>query len=118
MTTANVTVPGELNIVSTRGDTCTLTITITSDGTTPIDITTRTYASQVRRNWDDVYPAATFTCNVTNGPSGILVISLTNSQTGLLESGNYFWDLQENASGVITTILSGSFVLLPDATRL
>lgn len=117
MSTANVAVPGELNIVSTRGDTCTLTITITSDGTTPINITGRTYASQVRRNWDDTSAAATFTCTVTNGAGGVLVISLTSSQTGLLESGNYFWDLQENASGTITTILSGAFVVLPDATR-
>lgn len=117
MATANVTVPGELNIVSTRGDTCTLTITITTDGTTPVNITGRTYSSQVRANWDDVYPAATFTCTVTNAAGGILVIALSSSQTGLLDAGNYFWDLQENASGVITTILSGAFVVLPDATR-
>jgi hypothetical protein len=117
MATANVTVPGELNVVTTRGDTCTLTITITSDGTTPINITGRTYTSQVRANWDDVSAAATFTCAVTNGASGILTISLSSSQTGLLEAGNYFWDLQENASGIITTVLSGAFVVLPDATR-
>jgi hypothetical protein len=118
MSTANVTVPGELNIVTTRGDTCTLTITITSNGTTPINITGRTYASQVRGNWDDVFPAATFTCTVTNAAGGVLVIVLSSSQTALLEAGNYFWDLQENASGVITTVLSGAFVVLPDATRL
>lgn len=117
MATANVNVAGELNIVTTRGDTCTLTITITSDGTTPINITGRTYTSMVRRNWDDPTAAATFTCTVTNGPSGILVIALSPTQTAALDDANYFWDLQENASGVITTVLSGAFVVLPDATR-
>lgn len=117
MTTANVTVPGELNIVTTRGDTCTLTITITSDGTTPINITGRTYTSMVRRYYEDVSPSATFTCTVTNGANGVLTISLTPTQTAALSTQNYFWDLQENASGVITTILSGAFVVLPDATR-
>ena len=117
MTTANVAVPGELNIVGTRGDTFTLTITITTNGTTPVDITGRTYTSQVRRYWDDPAVAATFTCTVTNGPNGVLVITLSAAQTAALEDGTYYWDLQENASGIITTVMSGAFVVLPDATR-
>lgn len=117
MPTANVTVPGELNIVTTRGDTCTLTVTITSDGTTPINITGRVYTSMVRRYWDDATVAATFTCTVTNGAGGVMVMTLSATQTAAMDDGTYYWDLQENASGIITTIMSGAFVVLPDATR-
>lgn len=117
MTTANVTVPGELNIVTTRGDTCTLTVTITTDGVTPVNITGRTYTSMVRRYWDDPTVVATFTCTVTNGPNGVLTMVLSSTQTAAIDDGTYFWDLQEDASGIITTVMAGAFVVLPDATR-
>ena len=117
MATANVTVPGDLSIVATRGDTCTLTVTITSDGTTPINITGRTYTSMVRQDPDSSVVSATFTCTVTNAAAGILTMVLSASDTSVLQDGNYFWDLQENASGIITTIMSGAFVVLPDVTR-
>jgi hypothetical protein len=111
-------VPAEQDLVTTRGDTLTADVTIFgSDGTTPINITGRTYTSMVRLNYDDVSPAATFTCTVTNGSAGELQMVMSAASTAVLRAGNYYWDLQENASGIITTILAGAFVVLPDVTR-
>lgn len=110
-------VPGEANIVITRGDTTTLVITITSNGTTPIDITGRTYTSQVRQNADDTTAAATFTCTLTTPASGVLTCVLSATQTATLEPGNHVWDLQENASSVISTVIAGAFTVLADVTR-
>lgn len=109
-------VPGEANVVITRGDTTTLIITIT-DSSGPVNITGRTYTSQVRQNADDPTAAATFTCTLTTPLSGVLTCVLTATQTAALEPGNHVWDLQENASGTISTVLAGAFTVLADVTR-
>jgi hypothetical protein len=110
-------VPAEQDLVVTRGDTLTVGVTMTTNGTTPINITNRVYTSMVRQNYDDPTPAATFTCTIISGAAGTLQLVMSAASTAVLEPQNYYWDLQENASGIITTILSGSFVVLPDVTR-
>ena len=110
-------VPAETNIVITRGDTTTLSITITSNGTSPIDITGRTYKAQVRSNTEDVSAEVAFSCTLTTPLSGIITCVLSATQTATLEPGNHTWDLEEDASGVISTILSGTFTVLADVTR-
>lgn len=107
--------PAEQDLVVTRGDTCSVIVTNTTDGVTPINITGRTYAAMVRENYTDVVPAATFACQVTNAAAGQITLTLTPSQT-TLDPGNYVWDLQETATSVVTTIIAGAFVVLPDAT--
>ena len=110
-------VPGEANIVITRGDTTTLVITITDSAGAGINITGRTYTSQVRGNADDPTAEATFTCTLTTPASGILTCVLSATQTATLEPGNHVWDLQEDASGVISTVIAGAFTVLADVTR-
>ena len=110
-------VPAQVDVTITRGDTTTLVITITSNGTTPIDITGRTYTAQVRGNTEDTSAEVAFTCTLTTPASGILTCVLSATQTATLEPGNHVWDLQENASSVISTILSGAFTVLADVTR-
>lgn len=109
--------PADQSIAIVRGDTVTIVVTMTTNGTTPIDITGRTYSSMVREDYDSTSPSATFTCTVTNGAAGQVTLSLANTSTAALEPNNYVWDLQENASGVITTVLGGQFIVLPDVTR-
>lgn len=110
-------VPADQDLTITRGDTETLVVTLTSDGTTPINITGRTYTAQIRSTPDSSTVKASFSCVVGSGPSGIVTCTLTAVDSSLLSAGNYFWDLQENASGVISTLLSGTVTVLPDVTR-
>ena len=109
--------PANQDLVITAGDTLTVVITMTSNGTTPINITGRTYRAQVRQQADNTTIEASFTCTVTNGSAGQITAVLSASQTGVLEAGNHVWDLEEDASGVITTVLAGAFVVLADVTR-
>jgi hypothetical protein len=109
-------VPAEVNVIITRGDTTTLVITIT-DSSSPINITGRVYTAQVRGNTEDPTAEVAFTCTLTTPLSGIVTCVLTATQTATLEPGNHVWDLQENASGIISTILAGAFTVLADVTR-
>jgi len=109
--------PANQDLVITAGDTMTVVVTMTTDGSTPMNITGRTYRAQVRQQADNTTIEATFTCTVTNAVHGQITAVLSAAQTGVLESGNHVWDLEENASGVVTTVLAGAFIVLADVTR-
>lgn len=109
--------PGTQDLTFTRGDTEVVSVTVTTDGVVPVNITGRTYSSQIRVSPDTAVISATATCAVTNGSSGEMTATFAATATADLEPGYYYWDLQENASGVITTILSGTVQVLADVTR-
>jgi hypothetical protein len=109
--------PADQDLTITRGDTETLVVTITTDGSTAVDITGRTYTSQIRTQQDSTTIKASFTCTVTSGPTGQVTCVLSATSSAALSAGLYFWDLQENASSVISTILSGTVTVLADVTR-
>ena len=109
--------PADQDLTITRGDTETLVVTITTDGSTAVDITGRTYLSQIRSQQDSTTIKGSFTCTVTNAVAGQVTCVLSATSSAALSAGLYFWDLQENASGTISTILSGNVTVLADVTR-
>lgn len=110
--------PAIKDLTITRGDTESIVVTLTEeDETTPIVITGRTYSSQFRQTQDSVTIAATLTCSVTDGANGELTCVLSASDSAELSPGLYYWDLQENASGTISTLLAGTVEVLADVTR-
>jgi hypothetical protein len=109
--------PADQDLTITRGDTETLVVTITTDGSTAVDITGRTYRAQIRTQQDSTTIKASFTCSVTDGAAGKVTCTLSATSSAALSAGLYFWDLEENASGVISTILAGNITVLADVTR-
>lgn len=109
--------PADQDLIITRGDTETLVVTITSDGSTPINVTGRTYRAQIRTTQDNTTIKASFTCTVTNGAAGQVTCTLSATDSATLSAGTYFWDLEENASGVVSTILAGNVTVLADVSR-
>ena len=109
--------PADQDLTIVRGDTETVVVTMTSDGTTPIPITGRTYAAQIRSNPESTTVKASFTCTVTSGASGQVTCVLSATSSAALAPGLYTWDLQETASGVVSTVLSGTVTVLADTTR-
>jgi len=109
--------PATQDLTITRGDTETVVVNLTSDGTTPINVTGRTYTAQLRTTPEISIISASFTCTVTNGANGQITCVLSSAASALLDPGYYYWDLQENASGAISTLLSGMVTVLADVTR-
>jgi hypothetical protein len=111
-------VPSTLDLSITRGDTETIVVTLTQDDqTTPINITGRTYTAQLRTSPDISIISSSFTCTVTDGPNGKVTCVLSSTDSSELRPGYYYWDLQENASGVISTLIAGTVTVLADVTR-
>lgn len=109
--------PADQDLTITRGDTETLVVTLTTDGTTPIDVTGRTYRAQIRQAQDSRTIKASFTCTVTDGANGVVTCVLSAADSATLPVGISYWDLEETASGVVTTVLSGTVTVLADVTR-
>lgn len=109
--------PADQDLTITRGDTETLVVTITSDGSTPINITGRTYRAQIRSSQDSTTIKASFTCAVSNGAAGQVTCTLSATDSATLPVGIAFWDLEETASGVVSTILAGNVTVIADVTR-
>jgi hypothetical protein len=109
--------PADQDLIITRGDTETIVATIQDSNGTAINITGRTYRAQIRSTQDSTTIKASFTCTVTSGASGQVTCVLAAADSATLTAGNYFWDLEENASGVISTILAGNVTVLADVTR-
>jgi hypothetical protein len=84
---------------------------------TPVDITGRTYTAQLRKIQTQTTPDATLTCIVTDAAAGEITITLANSVTEDLRADCYHWDLQQNAGGILNTILRGKANVVSDVTR-
>lgn len=109
--------PADQDLTIVRGDTETIVATMTTDGSTPINITGRTYRAQIRSAQDSTTIKASFSCTVTNGAAGVVTCTLAAADSATLPVGVAYWDLEENASGVITTVMSGTVQVLADVTR-
>ena len=110
----------EVNICRTRGDTAPFTVTVTTDGTTPIDVTGFTFLLTV-----DPAPNPTDATNnlfqltglITDGPNGVVQFSLTAGQADQTPAV-YFYDVQMTDTGsIITTILKGEWEVVQDITK-
>jgi hypothetical protein len=110
-------VPAKQNFSITRGDTETVVVNITTDGSTPIDVTGRTYRAQLRSTKESTVVSASFTCTITNAFEGQVSCVLSAVSTATLVPGTYYWDFEENNGGVITTIIAGTVTVLADVTR-
>lgn len=111
---------GRRNIEIIRGDDYSHVVTLATrsgNTVTPINITGRTYTAQLRKAKSQVSPDATFTCLVTNAAGGEVTVTMAHAITAALDPGCYFWDLQQNAGGILNTILAGKADVVTDSTR-
>ena len=109
--------PGKLNYSMVRGDDFAAEITIQEgDPLAPVDVSARTYTAQIRTSTDATTVTATFSVDMTDAATGVIVLRLADTVTDDL-SGSYVWDLQQDTAGVIRTLVGGSFVVLKDVTH-
>ena len=109
--------PAKKNFSVVRGDTMTIVVVMTTDGVTPIDITGRVYSMQLRTSPAATVVSATFVCTVSDGTTGEVTCVLSAENSAKLTPTSYSYDLQEVASGIVSTVLIGSVKVIADTTR-
>jgi len=108
--------PAPMDIEITTGDTEQITVNLTNGGS-PVNITGRSYAAQIRPSALSSTIIATFTCTITNAALGIVICSLSATETAALTPVFAVWDLQETNGSAVTTLVSGKAIVSSDVTR-
>jgi hypothetical protein len=100
-----------------QGDTYAHELRIKDSANANVNITSRTYTGQIRRKRNSDTISATFTSTLTNAANGIVVLSLTAASTANIASGTYVYDFQETNGATITTLITGSCIVVGEVRR-
>jgi hypothetical protein len=92
---------------------------LTADGSANRDITGQTLASEVRRHFKSASAKTTINIVINDASQGLITMSLNNTQTSLLKSGKYVYDVEltTTATGAKERVIEGVFTVKPEATQ-
>lgn len=102
------------NIIIDQGSTYSLWIDLLDSNNAALDVTGYTANAQIRK-----YYSSNLIENFTTSLSdGVLILSLTSTQTANIESGRYVYDVEliDDANSTIR-ILEGVVTITPEVTR-
>lgn len=94
-----------------KGDTYTHTVTLQDSNTSAIDASARTYIAQVKNSAASTEVIASFDIDTSDAANGNVVLTLSSTQTRGLKTGNYYYDLEETADSVVTTLMFGDAIV-------
>ena len=104
------------------GDDFSKLLQITSDGTTPIDLTGYSFKMQIKKCRSDTTAIATLTSpgdiDISDAANGNIIIKIDHSVTETYQEQNAVYDLQWTTdSDIITTILEGNVEISQTVTE-
>lgn len=107
-------------IVRYRGDTLGDKFTITSDGSTPVDITNytaRLTVNAVKDPSDSDTPLFEITGTIDDAPGGVFVFEPSEAQADQ-EPGKYYYDVElTTPAGKIVTVAKGTYQFKQDISK-
>ena len=113
---------GIYNATIDQGATWSVTVTYKNANGTAINLTGYTAAMQVRQQYSSETADLTLT-SPSNGIAitpltGVVVITMTASQTRALEEGYYVYDVELTSSGgLVDRLIQGQLTVAPEVTR-
>jgi len=88
---------------------------------TPINLTGYTAAMQLRSEPSDLTAALSLTSSsgiTITGTTGLVAVHATATQTGSLQAGIYYYDLEiTSPTAIVTRLVQGQIVVSPQVTR-
>lgn len=109
--------PAERHIDIYQGDTYVHQLSLKTSANAVINISSRTYSGQIRKNRSSTVVTATFATEITDGANGVVVFSLAAGNTANIASGTYVYDFQEVNGSVVSTIITGNAAVTAQVTR-
>lgn len=104
-----------VNIVIDQGTTFNTTYSFTGDNDEPIDFTTFSANSQMRKSYSS-NTAYTFTVGLAN--NGVITLSMNSATTSTITAGRYMYDLEvQDVNGVRSRLVEGMVTVTPEITR-
>lgn len=110
---------GIYNFTIDQGSVFTLNLKYEDPDGNPINLSGQTARMQLRRRYDSAAVLTLTTSNggiVITGPTGNILITITDEQTGTLESGFFQYDLELDNQGTIERLIQGQVTVSPQVT--
>lgn len=108
---------GKFNITIEQGATFSKTLTLKDEHGAPIDLTGKTFRSQVRKRPTDVNPAATFSFTVISAVQGTVRWQLTATQTAAIVAEPHYYDIEMVDGSTVTRLMEGTAFINFEVTR-
>jgi hypothetical protein len=110
------------NIIIDQGATYTLAISYKDSNGAAINLTNYTAAMQLRSTYTSVDAVLSLSSPsngiVITGATGLISITITDTQTAALSSNNFVYDLEiTSSSNVKTRLIQGIVTISPEVTR-
>lgn len=104
----------KLNLNIDQGADFSTTINVTNINGMPIDLTTYTAQSQMRRHYTSSN-AVSFSVSISNSN---IILSLNSYTSSLLSNGRYVYDVEIiSSSNVVSRVVEGIITVSPNVTR-
>lgn len=105
----------KLNLVIDQGSTFITTFTMNDDDGNPINLSTYTGSSQIRKHYTSSN-ATSFTVGLAN--TGVVTLSLLANTTNLMTPGRYVYDVElVDGDGDVSRVVEGLVTITPGVTR-
>jgi|TARA_Y100000015_G_C2373182_1_gene81127 hypothetical protein len=108
---------GKLDITVEQGATFSRLITIKDASNTAVDISTDSFAGQIRKRHQSAATEAAFSFTITNGSAGQVTASITNTVTAAMDPGDFVYDIEWTSGSTVTRLLEGTATVTPEVTR-
>lgn len=105
----------KVNIVLDQGTTFNTSFLFSNDDDNPIDFSSYTANSQIRKSYTS---STAYTFTVGLGNNGIITLSMNAATSSTITAGRYLYDLEvQDANGVRSRLVEGIVTVTPEITR-
>jgi hypothetical protein len=103
------------NFVIDQGATFSIDVTVTDEDNLPFDLTGYSGRSQLRKHYTSSN-SHSFTVQL-GGNTGIINLSLTNTQSANIVAGRYVYDVEIFTANSVLRVIEGIATIAPEVTR-
>lgn len=100
-----------------RGDDATITISISGEDNLPINLTGYKIFFTAKKHLTDSDDDAVLIKEINGNSEGIVDVNFKADETTLLRPRSYWWDVQLEKDGVVTSTIRQLFKIIADVTR-
>lgn len=108
---------GKLDLTIEQGATFEKTITIKDASNNAVNISSDTFAGQIRKRHQSGTKEADMAFNITDGANGIVVATISATTTATMDSGDFVYDIEWTSGSTVTRLLEGVATVTPEVTK-
>ena len=108
---------GKLDLIIEQGATFSRVITIKNSSNVAVNISTDSFAGQVRKRHQSGTKVADFDFSITDGANGEVTATISHANTTTMDTGDFVYDIEWTSGSTVTRLLEGTATVTPEVTR-